>query len=539
MKKNGQNKAVYVLLGVIGVLLLVIALMVGYFVLDRILSHRDKETMKETEEVVETQAESEEKEELTEETTEELDASELLRNYYEDMIGKSEHLIDYNRQYVASYEEVDYDGYSYPTAGYVKNLDGPVACDIRDYDGDGEDELLTVALVKNNKEEGSDNILEWQIYEVWSDEVHLQASMETCQKAIGGFDIQDADYYIKEEGSHVYIAESVTETVCVTADGTNEMLRVLHYDGEALIEDVYQSFSGSDFSDLEDAVAETASKLNGLGFTNSAAKLTTGLELQPEDGMVDIFLVRGMNQEIYNPDNELWTYYDTQDISVLGEVTYYFYHNLEDYYEKNHITGYKKQVDDFSVSQDGKTVNASFERVVFEGNGEVGINWLNNQITQMENDYKSSIDVTDDNLQSIYDELNNLLQSPYDEEWDYQPYSLESIYYNEEGDVSVGYIWNWYMGGVSNTGWQCVNCNIYTRNTYYLEDILGVDWDTAREQVKQALIEQEGFEEEYLDVQDIPYNVPFYFDEDTVTVCFESYSLNQGPGWIQITLPRN
>ena len=137
------------------------------------------------------------------------------------------------------------------------------------------------------------------------------------------------------------------------------------------------------------------------------------------------------------------------------------------------------------------------------------------------------------------EELNLLLESPYGEtEWDYEPHSVESVYYNEAGDVSVEYGWHWYMGGVSNCGWQSVNCNVYTRKIYCLADVLGVDWEMARKQVRQALIDQAGFEEEYIDIEKIPYNPVFYFDEDTVTVCFESYSLDQGPGGVQVTLPR-
>ena len=530
MKENGQKKLVYVLIAEVCVILLILAVVAGYFVLGGISGkQKEKDVAEATEETLQ---EEETETEVAEEQGENQNSSELLQSFYEDMLAESDHPIDYDRTYTAPYIEMAADDYKYPLAGYVEGLDGPLTYKIKDFDHDGEEELLVMAIVDNDKEEEPDHILELQMYEVAEDEVQLQARIRTCLGAVGGFDIQNADYYIKEDGSQIYIAENLAETVCVTADGTNFVLRVLHYDGSDFVEDTAQDFSGSDFSDLEDLVAKTASDLENLGFSNSAVKLTYELQFQPEDEMEEFFIVRGANEGIYLPDSNVFSYYDTQDISVLGELTYHFYNDQETYYEKNKITGYRKQKDDFSASRDGATVNAFFERVTFEGNDETGIDWLNQQIIDLENSYK-------DNLDPVEEELVNLLESPYGEtEWDYEPHSVESVYYNEAGDVSVGYGWYWYMGGVSNSGWQSVNCNLYTRKIYSLADVLGVDWETARRQVRQALIDQAGFEEGYVEIEKIPYNPVFYFDENTVTVCFESYSLDQGPGGVQVTLPR-
>ncbi len=530
MKENGQKKLVYILIAEVCVILLILVAIAGYFVLGGISGkQKEKDVAEATEETL--QEEGTETAEVREKT-EDQNTSELLQSFYEDMLAESDHPIDYDRTYTAPYIEMAADDYKYPLAGYVEGLDGPLTYKIMDFDNDGEEELLVMAIVDNDKEEEPDHILELQMYEHAEDEVQLQARSKTCLWAVGGFDIQNADYYIKEDDSHIYIAENVAETVCVAADGTNYCLRVLHYDGSDFVEDTEQDFGGSDFSDLEDLVAETASDLESIGFTNSAAKLTYELQFQPEDEMEEFFIVRGANEGIYLPDSGVFSYYETQDISAVGELTYHFYNDKETYYEKNKITGYRKQKDDFSASRDGATVNAFFERVIFEGNNETGINWLNQQIIDLENSYK-------DNLDPVEEELDNLLESPYEEtEWDYEPHSVESVYYNEAGDVSVGYGWYWYMGGVSNSGWQSVNCNVYTRKIYSFADILGVDWETARRQLRRALIDQAGFEEEYLDIEKIPYNPVFYFDEDTVTVCFESYSLDQGPGGMQVTLPR-
>lgn len=531
MKENGQKKLVYILVAEVCVILLLLAAVAGYFLLGGISSKKGgKDVAEETEEA---EQEEETETEVAEEQAEVQNTSELLQSFYEDMLAESDHPIDYDRTYTAPYIEMSADDYKYPLAGYVEELDGPLTYKIKDFDNDREDELLVMSIVDNDKEEEPDRILEWQMYEAADDEVQLQARIKTCLGAVGGFDIQNADYYIKENSSNTYIAENIAETVCVLADGTNYCLRVLHYDGSDFVEDTAQDFSGSDFSDLEDIVAETASDLENLGFSNSAAKLTYELQFQQEDEMEEFFIVRGANEGIYLPDRNVFSYYDTQDISVLGELTYHFYNDQETYYEKNKITGYRKQKDDFSASRDGATVNAFFERVIFEGNNETGINWLNQQITDLEDSYRN-------NLNSIEEELNLLLESPYKEtEWDYEPHSVEAVHYNEAGDVSVGYVWHWYMGGVSNSGWQGVNCNVYTRKVYSFADILGVDWETARKQLRQALIDQAGFEEEYIDIEKIPYNPVFYFDEDTVTVCFESYSLDQGPGGVQVTLPRH
>ena len=247
--------------------------------------------------------------------------------------------------------------------------------------------------------------------------------------------------------------------------------------------------------------------------------------------MEAFFLAKGENREIYNPESETYKYWDTYDISILGEITYEFFHAVDESQAKNGITGYTTQTDDFSASGNGRTVNAFFERIIFEDRNMPEISWLNSQIEQMESCYQ-------DQVSDIDEELEMLLDYPYDDDWNYSPYSVESVYYDKDGNVSVGYIYDWYMGGVHNEGWDSLNCNIYSRDHLELKDIFGVDVETARERLNQALI-NEGVPESNLEGIDTLSSATFYFDQDTVTACFDSYALDLGNCSLQVKVPRN
>ncbi len=459
-----------------------------------------------------------------------LTAQEILENYYEQISTESKKPIDYNKSYIVAYEAVEDAGYA--VNGYLEEIEGCVAYDIRDYDKDGQEELLVLTVQPSSDMQEMYSSIWFQMYEITQEAVELAAQTEAYQGILGGSDIQDSYFYVKQTGDMIYLAEESTETVCTYADGTTEALRILHYDGSCFVTDTEKSYSGSDFSGMEEIIAQTADEIRSYGFTKSADGLDTSLTLQMEDGMEELLLVTGVNYEIYNPYNRIGTYWENHDLSVLGEVTYRFYTSWEQYREQKKITGYHTQTQDYGISEDGTTIHASFERVVLEGANPDEIAWINKISERLEEEYAAS-------LADIDEWFAQLKENPYDEQWAYHPYSVDSVYYNEQGAVSISYSWDWYMGGVANGGWESLNYNVYDHSSITLEEAIGVDWEEAYDMVKQELASEHGFTANELENSSGFYNPSFWFDEDFVYVGYESYALNQG-GWpVSIMLPRN
>ncbi len=450
-----------------------------------------------------------------------------LSSYYRDVL-------------VPELGEFDWGTYdlNYGNSAEGSNLEGAsgiVFRDIRDYDADEQDELFIMLL-----DEGH---LELQMYEAdENDSAALSAQMESLEDIPGFGDIKEHNYYIKSDGGTIYLAEDGYSTVSILADGTSEFLRVSHYAGGEFVSDVSELYEGSDFSGLEDEVAQTASELNACGFTESAARLDVDLVLQAgADNLDPIFLVRACNADFFsfssNPQ-ELWEeFYNTQNYDVLGQVEYHFFPNEEKMREFTQILGYHTERNDFSVSEGDETVTAYFDQVIFEGNGSSRIDWLNRQVESLKQDYYDSTAPYLEEELGLLKERNESF-SYQESGWDYMPHDLESVYYDDRGWVSIGYSWHWYMGGVANSGWVAMNYNLTNCQPLYLPDVLNMDWLETSDAVLEALAEEDPYLAENARGSLIPSDLSFYFDEANAYICFDAYSLNQGGSGIQITIPR-
>lgn len=534
-KKKGRRIAL-IAAGIIAVIALVVILL---FVLGVLPGGEDEEDDRETGRSNRQSDESEERSEKESEPTKESESEEpplaeelTVRQYLERDLIPAAGLLDIEQIYKAGYTEEKYGDYFAPRNTYVQGLSGIAGYDIRDYDKDGEDELLVLMLKEGKEQIGLSYHTIWmQMFEKDATGLTLTAEMEAQCGGLGGVDIQRLIYSVKESDSAVYIAEETTGRLCVCGDGAEEGLRILHYTGWNFVTDLEEHYIGSDFSDREEQVAVTASSLKALGFTESAARLTTDMELDMADGLDMIFLVDGKNRKLFEQDNTINLYYETQDISYLGEVVYRFYRDIEDYRASYRITGYTTEKDDFSVSANDKTIHAYFEKIIFEGAQSQRIDWLNRQVEALEASYQADLGDLEEELQDLQDFSDN--------EWYYQPMDIYSVYYDENGNISIGYIWHWYMGGVTSTGWSCLNYDLKSQTELSLWEVLGVNYNTALQMVKEALLrEYDYMSEEDLEELNLS-DLEFCVTEDQVLVVANPYMFNgQGCISLWVEMPR-
>ena len=110
--------------------------------------------------------------------------------------------------------------------------------------------------------------------------------------------------------------------------------------------------------------------------------------------------------------------------------------------------------------------------------------------------------------------------------------------------MSVGFEWDWFMGGVHNAGGFGLNCNLEEKREITLEELLGKDADEVRSVVAQGISDaiqmedNEAFEQKIDKFLSEYGKYVFWFDQDTVYVMFESYSLDMGGGAILVELTR-
>lgn len=182
--------------------------------------------------------------------------------------------------------------------------------------------------------------------------------------------------------------------------------------------------------------------------------------------------------------------------------------------------------DDFSRSTDnGRKIEMYFDKVIFEGSDDT-IYWLNGQIESLEATYRKSFE------QRIEDDLINLQESSYDDDWSYSPRELNSVYY-DDAYVSIGWSGLWYAGGVEDTEMACMNYDLNFKSELTLKDILG---ENAYDIIVNALNKEDesGWLSSSFDYSMVDKTL-FYFDESTVYISLSDLDVNYS---VFLSIPR-
>ena len=283
------------------------------------------------------QREEEERQRLAEETREK--AGETLQNYLEDTLIPTYGLLDCNAIYMADYEryeDSEWDAYS-------KGLEEAktiLMYDIRDYDGDGQAEMLVVVGKPTEKYrwEPESYIDMWlQMYEVEECTVYMSAEQDSETVMSGGPDAMDLNVYLMYDGTYSHIAlDNQRYSMLSGATGIGYSIYLWKYDGIGFVEEINCWTVGYGLSVGEEELNKFTDQFESHGFYASAEKtrVTDGWWIVPAydeegDHLERLFRICARNPYYYDSDLhassgdwKLW--WEDGDLAGLGYVYYGF-----------------------------------------------------------------------------------------------------------------------------------------------------------------------------------------------------------------------
>ena len=250
-------------------------------------------------------AQEDETEESESSDTTAVDSEKLLRQYYDQVISREEGVMDLPSGYEVLNKETHFENYTLGEAFFQET--GVCYQAVWDYDKDEQDELLVLVLDKDEDYDRSK--LYARMYEVVNGEVVQAAELESLFGWME-YDIsQSTEVLLRETKDWFYLAEQARGASGIYADGVCYAIRVAHYDGTDFVVDVAKQMQGSDFSETDEEVADTARLLNNVGFANTAKHLTYEYAFDRKDDLLSVFYMTAEH------DGSLDTYYNTGNIA--------------------------------------------------------------------------------------------------------------------------------------------------------------------------------------------------------------------------------
>ena len=221
---------------------------------------------------------------------------------------------------------------AYANYGYVQDVEGVDTYDIRDYDGDGQDEMLVLVNEWDRYSGLYFSSSTWiRMYEVVGGQVVLADEFILLNNVFGGGDAEIDGVYVKESDGTVYIAADMQKAWSLLADGVYMAMGLWYYDGSMFRTLWVDNVVGSDLYG-DESFAETGDNLRAYGFTATADYVDDGNYYSFDydivgDDMEVLFFLYGINEyaadyESYaeTEDYVLWSEYG--DPAGLGVVTY-------------------------------------------------------------------------------------------------------------------------------------------------------------------------------------------------------------------------
>ena len=221
---------------------------------------------------------------------------------------------------------------AYANYGYAQDVEGVDTYDIRDYDGDGQDEMLVLVNEWDRNSGLYFSSSTWiRMYEVVGGQVVLADEFILLNNVFGGSDAEIDGVYVKESDGTVYIAADMQKAWSLLADGVYMAMGLWRYDGSMFQTLLVDSVVGSDLYG-DESFAETGDNLREYGFTATADYVDDGnyynfdYEIEGDD-MEVLFFLYGINEYardysayMETEDYALWSEYG--DPAGLGVVTY-------------------------------------------------------------------------------------------------------------------------------------------------------------------------------------------------------------------------
>ena len=163
-----------------------------------------------------------------------------------------------------------------------------------------------------------------RMYEVVNGEVVETAELESFFGWME-FDLsQSTEIFLRETKDWFYLAEEASGSSGIYADGVSYAIRVAHYDGKDFVVDVAKQISGSDFSDTDKEVADTARLLTYVGFDNTAKNLTYQYHFDKNEPLLSIFYMTAEH------DGDMNKYYQSGNITDVPPFLVRMFENGND-----------------------------------------------------------------------------------------------------------------------------------------------------------------------------------------------------------------
>lgn len=133
-----------------------------------------------------------------------------------------------------------------------------------DFDGDGNEELLTYDMEKRD----GDWAVTASIYEQKDGQVQKADTKTLLEKAFSFCDSGDVRFFLKDDK---YICMDSGLSCFVIADGMQYAVKAYSYNGEKLVEMANEELQGSDFYEVGHSMTDYVDQLNTMGFSKTAA----------------------------------------------------------------------------------------------------------------------------------------------------------------------------------------------------------------------------------------------------------------------------
>lgn len=135
---------------------------------------------------------------------------------------------------------------------------------LRDFDGDGSEEMLTYDMEKRD----GDWAVTASMYEQKDGQVQKADTKTLLEKAFSFCDSGDVRFFLKDDK---YICMDSGLSCFVIADGMQYAVKAYSYNGEKLVEMANEELQGSDFYEVGHSMTDYVDQLNTMGFSKTAA----------------------------------------------------------------------------------------------------------------------------------------------------------------------------------------------------------------------------------------------------------------------------
>ena len=185
----------------------------------------------------------------------------------------------------------------------TKNIkEGNLDFVLRDFDGDGNEELLTYDMEKRD----GDWAVTASMYEQKDGQVQKADTKTLLEKAFSFCDSGDVRFFLKDDK---YICMDSGLSCFVIADGMQYAVKAYSYNGEKLVEMANEELQGSDFYEVGHSMTEYVDQLNTMGFSKTAAAVYDRdvLRVCAADSGIT-FLSKILLHHSYLEEDKTWAY---------------------------------------------------------------------------------------------------------------------------------------------------------------------------------------------------------------------------------------